>query len=777
MQYVKNKSMLKKRYPLILIFMMILPAFVSAQTSEKASSLSDFISWQNPYIIGILLITSGLALCFAYISIVSLRKYQGKIEKSEARLRLSLWSSGEQMWDWNIAQGVLVRSNNIKKADTTINVCGIFPPNKNHIHPQDVNRVAEALKDHLHEKTEFFEVTYRVKNEENEWRWMLDRGKVVETDNRHSPVRMTGTVKDISQMKETQERLSLFAKCIDNISDGIVIYDRSLKIIEINPSYTRITGKDREAVLGQKLAFSQYPNTYIAKVIKCLHEHGSWYGEIDAERANGEKYQAELTMDVIKGDNNQILHYVAVFSDISTRKSNEAELKRISTTDKLTGLPNRNLFYTNMQNLVNKNKRHALMVFDLDNFKKINDSLGHKLGDNLLCRIAERLKSITRQHDSIYRLGGDEFALILEDTNDIHTITSTAKDILKIINRPFPVNSHELVISSSIGIVLFPEDGQSPESLLKNADTAMYHAKKDGNKYLFFSDRMNKQAVKRLQIENLIRHGLKNDYFSVFYQPKMDLRTGKLMGMEALVRFVTPKSGLISPASFIPVAEETGQIVEIGEVVLRKSCQEVKRWIDAGIFDGRVAVNLSARQFSQPNLCQLIDEVLDEANLHSSHLELEITEGTVMNSPTEAIKMMRKLRSRGIHLAMDDFGTGYSSLAYLKQFPLNTLKIDKAFIDDVDNKQGQAMVNTIVTIAHNLDLDVVAEGVESEKQLNYLKGANCEVLQGYFYSKPLSSKDFEAFVIKQNELKAKKLAEQNAKAQKKQAKVIQLQSS
>ncbi|WP_233520476.1 putative bifunctional diguanylate cyclase/phosphodiesterase [Flocculibacter collagenilyticus] len=769
--------MLKKRYPLILIFMMILPAFVSAQTSEKASSLSDFISWQNPYIIGILLITSGLALCFAYISIVSLRKYQGKIEKSEARLRLSLWSSGEQMWDWNIAQGVLVRSNNIKKADTTINVCGIFPPNKNHIHPQDVNRVAEALKDHLHEKTEFFEVTYRVKNEENEWRWMLDRGKVVETDNRHSPVRMTGTVKDISQMKETQERLSLFAKCIDNISDGIVIYDRSLKIIEINPSYTRITGKDREAVLGQKLAFSQYPNTYIAKVIKCLHEHGSWYGEIDAERANGEKYQAELTMDVIKGDNNQILHYVAVFSDISTRKSNEAELKRISTTDKLTGLPNRNLFYTNMQNLVNKNKRHALMVFDLDNFKKINDSLGHKLGDNLLCRIAERLKSITRQHDSIYRLGGDEFALILEDTNDIHTITSTAKDILKIINRPFPVNSHELVISSSIGIVLFPEDGQSPESLLKNADTAMYHAKKDGNKYLFFSDRMNKQAVKRLQIENLIRHGLKNDYFSVFYQPKMDLRTGKLMGMEALVRFVTPKSGLISPASFIPVAEETGQIVEIGEVVLRKSCQEVKRWIDAGIFDGRVAVNLSARQFSQPNLCQLIDEVLDEANLHSSHLELEITEGTVMNSPTEAIKMMRKLRSRGIHLAMDDFGTGYSSLAYLKQFPLNTLKIDKAFIDDVDNKQGQAMVNTIVTIAHNLDLDVVAEGVESEKQLNYLKGANCEVLQGYFYSKPLSSKDFEAFVIKQNELKAKKLAEQNAKAQKKQAKVIQLQSS
>jgi EAL domain-containing protein (putative c-di-GMP-specific phosphodiesterase class I) len=280
----------------------------------------------------------------------------------------------------------------------------------------------------------------------------------------------------------------------------------------------------------------------------------------------------------------------------------------------------------------------------------------------------------------------------------------------------------------------------------------MYHAKNNGaNRYLFFNDSMNKQAVKRLQIENLIRYGLKEDYFTVFYQPKMDILTGNVVGMEALVRFITPKGGLVSPASFIPVAEETGQIVDIGAVVLRKACADVKKWLALGLFQGRVAVNLSAKQFMLPNLCQQIDDILEQCELPSYHLELEITEGTVMQSPTLAIDTMKKLRARGIHLAMDDFGTGYSSLAYLKQFPLNTLKIDKAFIDDMDNARGRNMVDTIVTIAHNLSLNVVAEGVETKDQLDMLRKLRCETIQGYYYSKPLSAKDFAAFLFAQKQ--------------------------
>ena len=303
-----------------------------------------------------------------------------------------------------------------------------------------------------------------------------------------------------------------------------------------------------------------------------------------------------------------------------------------------------------------------------------------------------------------------------------------------------------------MGIALYPTDGRTLDELIQHADTAMYHAKSQGaNRYLFFNDSMNKQAVKRLQIENLIRYGLKEDYFVVHYQPKMDIVSGQLLGMEALVRFNTPQGGLVSPASFIPVAEETGQIIEIGEVVLRKACRDVKTWIDQGLFHGRVAVNLSSRQFSLPFLCELIDDTLQQTELPSYHLELEITEGTVMQSPPQAIETMKKLRARGIHLAMDDFGTGYSSLAYLKQFPLNTLKIDKAFIDDMNNARGRNMVDTIMTIAHNLNLSVVAEGVEQQAQLDMLRKLRCDVIQGYYYSKPLNAADFYQFLLQQKQ--------------------------
>lgn len=730
--------------PLSLIIIAPLPVFAAG--------------WEQlqPYVLTAISALSIIALALAHLSIVRMRRYQSKLEQSEERLRLSLWGSGDELWDWDMQAGQLYRSSSWHQPLEKPGDSQQFPPNRSEIHPQDVERVTSSLQQHMHGMTPIFEASYRIKAANGQWVWVLDRGKVVQLNEQGQAIRMTGTLKNIQQLKETEERLSLFARCLDNISDAVMVCDTNFALLEVNPAFVSMTGKSRESVLHSVFELSLYPARFLHEIRQALLEQGYWAGEIEDKRHSGELFQAELSFDVIKDELGQVQQFVGVISDISERKKREAELNRLADTDTLTGLPNRARFSSHLGQLVREQVEHALLVFDLDNFKKINDSLGHELGDTLLCKLSERLSLFTRFKAKLYRLGGDEFAVVLENTNDIHSITSLAKDLLKQINLPFFIEQHELAITSSIGIVLYPEDGHDPQALLRNADTAMYHAKHEGaNRYLFFNDSMNKLAVKRLQVENLIRHGLKEDYFTVFYQPKMDIVTGQLVGMEALVRFITPKKGLISPASFIPVAEETGQILEIGEVVLQKTCEDVKRWIDMGLFHGRVAVNLSAKQFMLPFLCEQIDDILQRSELPSYHLELEITEGTVMQSPTLAIDTMKKLRARGIHLAMDDFGTGYSSLAYLKQFPLNTLKIDKAFIDDMNTARGRNMVDTIVTIAHNLNLTVVAEGVEQAEQLQQLKQLRCEIIQGYFYSKPLSAHDFGLFLKQQKQQKPK----------------------
>lgn len=705
--------------------------------------------WLSPSAIFFYSLTALLILAYILQQMRHKRLYHLQIKLSEERLKLSLWGSGDEMWDWNIESGKIFRSN----------IWGIleFPQDgkrnvgadKTNIHQHDIPRVRQALKQHMEDKSEHFEATYRVKDKNEKWIWVLDRGKIVERDEKNKPSRMTGTLKDISQIKRTDERLKLFAKCIENISDAIVIYDRQFTVVDINQAFQNITGKNKLQMQGTLLNFEQYPDSFNQNVRQHLMTKGSWHGEIKSKRDSGEIYSTDFNIDIIRDDSGNISHFVGVFSDITKRKQTEAELRKLANTDTLTGLPNRAYFQANQQKLVSNKVPHALLVFDLDNFKKVNDSLGHEVGDVLLCKLAERIKILGRNQDTIYRLGGDEFSLIVENTNDLHTITHIAREVLKSIALPLRLKSQEIVLHSSIGIVIYPEDGASPQELLKNADTAMYHAKNTGgNKYQFFTDSMNKTAVKRLQIESLIRHGLKEDLFSVFYQPKIEIATGKIAGMEALVRFETPNKGIISPVVFIPVSEETGQIIDIGEIVLRKACFATKKWVDTGLFDGRVAVNLSAVQFTQPNLVTMIAETLKESGLLAKYLELEITEGTVMDSPQKAIDTMLQIRAMGIHLSLDDFGTGYSSLAYLKKFPLNTLKIDKAFVDDIETSvQGRNMVATIVTIAHNLGMQVVAEGVETNQQLSFLSGLRCEQLQGYLYSKPLPKADFQKYLL------------------------------
>ena len=692
------------------------------------------------------LLTATISLSVALFAIIRMRISQKELKRSEHRFKNSILASGDAVWDWHISENRLERIND--GLFNAIDHAHDIPPNKSNIHPSDLQQVEQTLNRHLSGELSHFEATYRAKDAKGQWRWVLDKGRIIETDSDLKPLRMMGTVKDIGTIKQTQQRLTLLANCIENLSDPIVIFDEKFTIVEVNKAYLSYFGGVTHNYIDKPFHLTGHNKEQTLELYKTLKKMQHWHNELTLNK-NKTTHFFSLSIDKIEDDKNKSQHYIAVYNDITANKQTELALQKLTNRDRLTGLPNRNQFFTNMKSLVANKNRHALLVFDLDNFKKINDSLGHHAGDILLCRLASRLAKRTREGDQFYRLGGDEFALVMQNTNDIHTITQAAKSFLSLVEAPFTMSGHELVITSSVGIVLFPEDGNTPELLLKNADTAMYHAKQHGNRYLFFNDAMNRQAVKRLQIENLIRFGLKEDHFKVFYQPKMDINTGKLVGMEALVRFITPNKGLISPAQFIPIAEETGQIVEVGDVVLEKACRDVKDWINRGLFEGRVAVNLSAKQFMQPDLIGSIEKTLKQEGLPSYYLELEITEGTIMDDPKDAIRIMNTLSARGIHLAIDDFGTGYSSLAYLKQFPLNTLKVDKAFIDDMGNDKGKNMVDSIVTIAHNLGLSVVAEGVEYEDQVAQLKALNCETVQGYFYSKPLSHEQFEEFLLAQ----------------------------
>ncbi len=677
------------------------------------------------------------------------REVQRQIALSEERLKLSLWGSGDEMWDWDIETGNIFRSNiwGALEFPRDGQRSGKTDEDSN-IHPMDQERVREALNKHFTGESDHFEAAYRVKGKDDSWVWILDRAKIVERDEKDNALRMTGTIKNISQFKQKEEQLKLFEKAIENISEGMFILDGDFRFVEVNEACCRISLRNKADFIGSLLTFELYPEAFTNQIRTILRQQGRWANEVEASRGDKRHFHMELTIDAIYDELGELSHYVGVFSDISRRKQQEEELRKLTNNDILTGLPNRSNLHVTLSNLVNKEIAHALMVLDLDNFKRINDSLGHQIGDKLLKLVAARIKSTLPRNTNIYRLGGDEFAIVLDKASDISASAVIAARVIDAFKSVFEIEADKLVLGLSIGIVLYPDDEQSELALLRKADIAMYHAKSaGGNGYQFYSESLNQHAIKQLKIENLIREGLKEDLFEVYYQPKVDLKRGVIAGMEALVRLNHPTLGLIPPNEFIPLAEENGLIVEIGEIVLRKACFAAQKWREQGLFSGRVAVNLSSRQFALPDLQQRIASILCLTQLPARHLELEITEGTVIKQPEMAINVMQQLAKMGVSLALDDFGTGYSSLSYLKRFPIHTLKIDKAFVDDIDKSDRDLkMVDSIITIAHNMGLSVVGEGVEQTAQLNILRALSCEEIQGHIFSKAINEADFTALL-------------------------------
>ncbi|WP_392343059.1 EAL domain-containing protein [uncultured Shewanella sp.] len=702
--------------------------------------------WLSSIAIAIYTTIVLIIISLIFKSVIRRRQIQKQIAQSEERLKLSLWGSGDEMWDWDIESGKIYRSNIWGSLDFPQDGRRSGNPDEeSNIHPLDRDRVTRALNDHFNALTDHFEIAYRVKARNQEWIWILDRAKIVERDQKDVPLRMTGTIKDINNIKQAEEQLRLFARAIENISEGMFILNEKYQFVEVNNACCELAASTKEKFTHEILNFTRYPASYSEQIRNLLKQQGRWSGEVEASKGKDNYFLMELTIDAIYNEQGDTSHYVGVFSDITRRKQQEEELRKLTNNDLLTGLPNRSSLQVTLSNLVKKDVHHTLMVLDLDNFKRINDSLGHQIGDDLLIGVAERIKLAIPKHASLYRLGGDEFALLVDQHPDIGSCAAIATQVINCLKPAFTLNNDSLVLGISIGIVLYPEDEQNEQALLRKADIAMYHAKSGGgNRYQFYSESLNQNALRQLEIESLIREALKDDLFEVYYQPKIDVKKDRLNGMEALVRLNHPKLGLIGPNEFIPLAEENGLIVEIGDVVLRKACFAAQKWLELGLFSGRVAVNLSSRQFALPDLQQRIESILRLTKLPAKHLELEITEGTVIKDPEQAIKVMQQLAKMGVSLALDDFGTGYSSLSYLKRFPINCLKIDKTFVDDIDKSDRDLkMVDSIITIAHNMGLTVVGEGVEQTAQLNILKALNCEEIQGYIYSKPIKEADFE----------------------------------
>jgi diguanylate cyclase (GGDEF)-like protein/PAS domain S-box-containing protein len=570
---------------------------------------------------------------------------------------------------------------------------------------------------------------------------------------------VVATMEDITGRKYAEEQLKLAAKVFEQCAEGLMITDAAGNIIRVNHAFTDISGYNEAEVIGKNpriLSSEQQDPDFYRAMWEHIHQYGFWKGELWNRRKNGDVFPELLSISTARNEANEVSEYVAVFSDITQLKASEAQLEFLAHNDPLTGLPNRRLLNYRIEQGIRvswrEGKQFAVLALDLDRFKHINDSFGHSAGDLLLQQVAQRLTTRLREVDTVARVGGDEFIVILEDITLPEDAARVANEIIADFSELWQLRPYgEVQIGVSIGISLYPQHGYTPDVLLQQADTALYLAKGLGRGCCaYFSDELTIAARARTELEVRLRRAIEQNELMVYYQPQVDIATGHIVGAEALVRWQDPNEGLVSPLSFIPLAEETGLIIALGEWVLRETCRQGKEWLDAGLTPLTLAVNVSPYQFRNADMNALITAVLAESLYPAAWLELELTESGLMDNQEQAVGRLNNLRAQGVRLAIDDFGTGYSSLAYLKRFPLDVLKIDKSFIDDIpSNKDDREIAATIVAIGHTLGFKVLAEGVETADQLDFLKSQSCDLYQGYLKSKPLPAEDFA--VLLQNE--------------------------
>jgi diguanylate cyclase (GGDEF)-like protein/PAS domain S-box-containing protein len=625
------------------------------------------------------------------------------------------------------------------------------------IHPEERDIVDRTLTDSV-SQNQSASLKHRLAMPDGRVKYVLECWEI-ECGSDGKPGRVIGTAQDVSIQHETEAQMQLLASAVQYSGEAILITDADNTIVTVNPAFERLTGYSAEEAIGRNPRFlsagRMRPEDY-KRMWASIKEHGFWQGELWDRRKDGGIYPKWISISVIRDQEGKVTNYIAHFTDVSSERAAEERLQHIAHHDALTGLLNRLSLNGRMDQALATARRDgsrvAAMFIDLDRFKVINDTLGHHIGDELLIEVARRLRESVRESDVVARLGGDEFVIMLSGIEHSSAVALVAEKLVFSIGHPYQIEGHDLYTSPSIGIAIFPTDGIDGQTLMKNADAAMYHAKAAGrNNFQFFDARMNDAAVDRLKIEHSLRHALARDEFRLHFQPIIDMASGRVSAVEALVRWQHPEKGLLAPGGFIGIAEETGLIQPIGEWVLWSAGRQLADFYAAGIVGVKMGINISAVQMRNGNLPVLARGIIDAFDLKPADLIFEITESVAMEQPTETVRILDLLHSMGVVIAIDDFGTGYSSLSYLRMFPLKHLKLDRSFVEEIgEDTDGSVICDATIGLAHNLGLKIVAEGVETTAQLDYLRSRGCDLIQGYLFSRPVPAVEVMAFIQQRN---------------------------
>lgn len=616
--------------------------------------------------------------------------------------------------------------------------------------PDDNGDIPELF---LEQGDSFLEVRRRKKSGEVFWAGL---SLSLIKDNDDEPVALVAHLSEITERLSAEDKLRLHSRIIEDSDQGILITDVTERIVSVNSAFSRITGYSAAEAIGQTpdlLHSGVQDSDFQSRVRQAIQGAGPWQGEIVGKRKNGELFPQSVSISVVRKDDGEITHAFSIFSDISVLRAAEENMERLANYDTLTGLPNRTLLNQLVGHALTAARRNknygALLAIDLNRFSAINDALGHEIGDEVLRQVALRFRQTLRDEDVLARVGSDDFVAALLNIQKREHSGIVAQKILAALEPPFVIESHALFIGASIGISVFPEDSLDTNTLLRFADVAMKQVQESSDSgYLFYSPEMNQRAKDQMRLEGELRKALEGQQLLLYYQPKVSLRSGLIVGAEALIRWRHPERGMIPPVQFIPVAEETGLILDIGSWVLEDACRQIRSWMDSGFDTPPIAVNVSARQFDAL-LPERIQEVLDRHSVPPENLKLEITESLLVRGPELVIPIMNELVAMGLDLSLDDFGTGYSSLAYLKKFPISTLKIDRSFVIGLPNEENDcAIAQAIVTMGKQLRQEIVAEGVETREQMAFLRDLGCDQLQGYLFSPPVAAADFENLIRK-----------------------------
>ena len=685
-------------------------------------------------------------------------------QRVKERMELALSGSKTSVLDWDFNTNLLYISPSWKEmlGYEDYELENRLKTWQKRVHKDDIRVVFQGLRETEKEKSTYFENTHRLRHRNGDWVWVLGRAKII-YDGQGRKIRMTGTHTDITEEKELQLKYFYQSQMIEQINDSVTTTDLKGTIVSWNHGSEKTFGYTAEEAIGQSIAmlYQDRDKPKLEGHVRSLLKTGIYNADYELLTKEKKHIPISFSLSLLKDERGKPIGIVGINRDNTRRKEAEDALREQKEMlhyqahhDSLTGLPNRILFTKRLHSCIHS--RHgkssfALFFIDLDKFKDINDSLGHEIGDRVLKIIAKRLKSILREEDILARLSGDEFTIIMNNLKDKMDASLLAKKILSGLEEPIHIDNNVLYVSGSIGISFYPDHAVYAEFLLKYADTAMYRVKEEGrNTYKFYTSEMTESALEHINMKTALRQAIDNEEFFIEYQPQIDTDTGRLLGVEALIRWNHPQKGLLKPSTFIPLAEETGLIVEIDRWMMRDAMKQFSSWKREGLAPGRLSINLSMKQLEGDNCIGQLQDMLLNYDLQAKDLELEITESQMMKKPKDVIFKLREISELGIGISVDDFGTGYSSLSLLKQLPINCLKIDRSFIMDIPNSSDDiAIVQAIIAMGQSLRLDLLAEGVETEAQKKFLQELGCTRMQGYYFSYPLSPESLkEKFLLK-----------------------------